>query len=477
MASTARSEGLIGAKIGNYSIRSAIGQGGMGIVFRAEQAMIGKSVAIKILHADVAARDDAAARCFLEARAVNEIRHPNVVDILDCGVARVGELGDVHYLLMELLEGEPLRALISRGALPTDQATAIALEVGRALEAAHAKGIIHRDIKPENIFVDGRAVKVLDFGIAKLLDRAPGDRLTGGGVTLGTPQYMAPEQLDDEDLDGKVDVYALAIVLYEMVSGAVPFASETTSRGVWRRMNEVPALAAEVAATLPPGLEALLARALDPDRMRRPDMAELVRALADPTALAATGTGPHTVRLPKASRPAKPGRKKWLSAIPVAAVGIAIVAFAIAFFRTTDPPPPMPPADPVRVAEPPPRLDVVTISVTSVPSGADVFVAGESAPRGTTPLALALARSATAVEIRIVHAGYAELRRSLGVLRDDRIELALVELPKPRPAKPARPAVTPPPPPPIVVAPPPAIEPPPAKRPTGDNLLPPRKKP
>ncbi len=351
MAQAAHRRSLIGEKIGNYAIVSTLGEGGMGVVYLAEHPIIGKRVAIKVLHEGAAARAEAAARCFVEARAIGEIRHPNVVDVIDCGAAELPD-GPVHYLVMEHLEGRSLREELRAGALPAARAIAIAAEVGRGLAAAHGKGIIHRDIKPENIFLVGAAagapgqpaVKILDFGIAKLLDGHPfGAPLTQSGVTLGTPAYMAPEQLDGEDLDGRVDVYALGIVLFEMLTGGPPFAGEPTARGVWRRMNEVPALPDGL--ELPGGVEELLLRALDPDRVRRPSMSELVRGLDDPASVA-VDADPHTRRVargrpsmpperaarpdPEAGqiRPAAPGRRRrWRL---IAAVGGAIVVAAAA---------------------------------------------------------------------------------------------------------------------------------------------------
>src|SRR5215470_15729829 len=145
MATTARRRSLVGAKIGNYVIESPLGEGGMGVVYLARHPIIGKQVAIKVLHADHA---DAAARCFVEARAVNDIHHANVVDVIDCGSIELPEHGTLQYLVMEYLEGRSLRAELAAGPMPLSRAIAIAIEVGRALAAAHDKGIIHRDVKP-----------------------------------------------------------------------------------------------------------------------------------------------------------------------------------------------------------------------------------------------------------------------------------------------------------------------------------------
>jgi eukaryotic-like serine/threonine-protein kinase len=455
VAKTAEGPSLIGAKIGNYSIIDTLGEGGMGAVYLAEHPQIGKRVAIKVLHPDHAARPDAAARCFFEARAVNEIRHPNVVDVIDCGTAELPGRS-VHYLLMEHLEGEPLRALIRRGPVPAERAMQIAAEVGSALAAAHAKGIIHRDIKPENIFMTREGEREqIKVGIAKLIEGTGFDgrmSLTQSGVTLGTPQYMAPEQLDGEDIDGRVDVYALGIVLYEMLTGAAPFAEETTARGVWRRMNELPPLTDEQRAGLPKGLEDLLMRTLDPDRMRRPDMADLVRGLQDPTVeLPARGGDPHTVRVPKrpatplpfartqasvatvedspaASRRGAAASRRWLGVV-AGAGAIAIVVVLVIVLRGGNEATPTVTPTPVAPRPSPEPATIVTMKITTTPSGADVYIDDEAAPRGTSPLDLRLEKRSGSHTLRIVRPGYAELRRSVDTLIDDQLALSLVAIP------------------------------------------------
>ena len=520
MPTTARRRSLLGEKIGNYAVISTLGEGGMGVVYLAEHPILGKRVAIKVLHGDHAARADAAARCFIEARAAANIKHPNVVDVIDCGITEIGG-APVHYLVMEHLEGRPLRDELRGGALPAARAIAIGLEVARALAAAHDKAIIHRDIKPENIFLvggagggagagagaDRPAVKVLDFGVAKLMDGHPfGGPLTQSGITLGTPTYMAPEQLDDEDLDGRVEVYALGIVLFEMLTGAAPFAEEPTARGVWRRMNEVPALPEALA--LPGGIEALLLRALDPDRVRRPSMSELVRGLADPeAAAAAAGSEPHTQRVsrPKqaerAERAEQAGQAeraeraerpmRWL---PIAALGLVLGATAAILVprllrddarapasALSPSPSPSPVAPPVP-APAPPNPATVVIQLDTRPSGAEIFVGGER--RGTTPARLVLERSTAPVPI-VLRRGTAELRHQLDASRAGSLELAFPTSarsalpPPPLPPDPAAtrdaavPATSPATPDAAVPAAPPPVA---APRPSGlgDNLLPPR---
>src|SRR5262249_46856431 len=204
---------------GNYRVVAKLGEGGMGAVYLAEHPLIGKKVALKVLREDNA---EAAERFFNEARAVNAIGHPNIVDILDYGV-----VGSSVYLIMELLVGESLGALLAREApLPVERALPIAVQIADALAACHAKGVIHRDLKPDNVFLlAGDRVKLLDFGIAKLTSGQR--RETGKGMVIGTPAYMSPEQCEGRrDIDARADIYALGILTYEMLTGTVPFSGD-----------------------------------------------------------------------------------------------------------------------------------------------------------------------------------------------------------------------------------------------------------
>jgi len=219
---------LPGAPIGDYLVEAEIGQGGMGRVYRAVHPMIGKRVAVKVLRAALSDNQNAVKRFTLEARAVNEIRHRNLVDIF-----AFGQLPDGRwYLVMEYLEGQNLGEVLNDrgGRLPADEALPVFLEVASALQAAHNKKIVHRDLKPDNVFLlastahDGPAVKLLDFGIAKLME---GHGLSTGprtvhGSTLGTPHYMSPEQARGQPLDGRSDIYALGVLLYRTLTGVLP---------------------------------------------------------------------------------------------------------------------------------------------------------------------------------------------------------------------------------------------------------------
>jgi len=224
-----------GTKVGEYQILARIGEGGMGTVYSAVHPIIGKKVAIKVLAARLAKNKNAIRRFVLEARAVNDIQHPGLVDIFSFGRLTDGR----HYYVMEFLEGRNLGDVLSeRISLPTTEALPLFIEVGRALVAVHSKGIVHRDLKPENILLlatvqpGGQKVKLVDFGLAKLVEGVPAHLSVGGprtaaGVNVGTPHYMSPEQCRGQKVDARSDLYALGILLYETLTGRLPFDGPT----------------------------------------------------------------------------------------------------------------------------------------------------------------------------------------------------------------------------------------------------------
>lgn len=266
---------------GRYRIVSRLGSGGMGLVFLAEQLGVGNKVALKFLDPEPNGDEARVARFLREAKIGLEVQHPNAAQILDVGRDEQMRL----YLCFELVEGEDLRDLIKReGRLPFGEARDIALQVAQALAFAHGRGIIHRDVKPENLRVRrdlaGPHVKVLDFGIARLL-KGSGVRLTAEGMLAGTPRYMAPEQVRDEALDGRVDQYALGLVFFEMLSGAVAMSGKNVSQIL---MNQVQMLVPPLAWVDPqlahPELDAFIARACAKNPAERfPSMADFIAAL------------------------------------------------------------------------------------------------------------------------------------------------------------------------------------------------------
>jgi len=196
-----------------------LGQGGMGVVYKARHRKLERPVAVKILHADVLGHDSFAERFTREARTMAQLDHPNVVRIYD-----FGHRDDLYYLIMELVDGVNLRQTIEAGGLKPPQALAMVPHICEALQYAHDKGIVHRDIKPENILVDRNgAIKIADFGLAKLIGETSERRLTGTRQRMGTPHYMAPEQIEKPtEVDHRADIYALGVVFYELLTGELP---------------------------------------------------------------------------------------------------------------------------------------------------------------------------------------------------------------------------------------------------------------
>lgn len=228
---------LLGHVAGNFTIVAHIGSGGMGDVYRAISPTIGARVAIKVLPAAYASDTRAIQRLVLEAQATNRIQHSGVVRVLDSGTLR-----ERCYLAMELLEGMTLADALQQGLPPTLVACQIVVDILAILQAAHDAGVVHRDIKPENIFlVTGNEVKLLDFGIARLLDGDSAARLTQVGELVGTPAYMAPEQIHGGTVDGRSDLYATAVLLHHLITGEFPFDNSTPFNALDGRLTGRPA--------------------------------------------------------------------------------------------------------------------------------------------------------------------------------------------------------------------------------------------
>ena len=294
----------IGNTIGDrYRIVRKIGQGGSGEVFEAEHVYIHKRVALKLLRSQLPSRAESIQRLHREARATSALGHPSIVGIEDFGTTEDG----LVFLAMEWLEGEPLDAAIARGAMPVERAIPIAQQVCAGLAVAHEAGVIHRDLKPENIFLvrtpAGEQAKILDFGVAKLTtDDA---RLTATGMVLGTPYYMAPEQAAGRDIDGRSDLYALGVNLYEMITGTLPFTGDTALAVIQAHLGQAPEPPRKRAPALgiPAAVEALILRCMAKKPAGRHATAQaLAEALgALPGARALDGA------LPASPAPAAPG--------------------------------------------------------------------------------------------------------------------------------------------------------------------------
>jgi serine/threonine-protein kinase len=271
---------LIAAK---YRIEQLIGVGGMGAVFSATHQYTGKRVALKWMLPELAHDEDAVQRFMREARAAGRISHPNVVDVYD-----VGQHADSYFLVMEYLHGEPLTSALARRDLTPTEVLTLLLPAMRGVAAAHRQGVVHRDLKPDNIFLayeqDGvrREAKVLDFGISKLsADDQPSMHLTRTGAVIGTPYYMSPEQIRGTgEIDHRVDIYAIGVILYESLSGQVPFMAETYGALVLEIATGTPQSLTELVPNLPVELSRIVLRAMARNVADRyPTMEDLIAAL------------------------------------------------------------------------------------------------------------------------------------------------------------------------------------------------------
>ena len=291
-----------GTRLGHYEIVRPLGAGGMGEVYRATDTTLGRDVALKVLPATMALDPARLERFRREARAVAALNHPHIVTIYS-----VEQAEGVHFLTMELVEGESLdRKVLSTG-LPVGQILTLAMEIAEALAAAHGKGIVHRDLKPGNIMVtgDGR-VKVLDFGLAKMAADAASEletiAQTSEGVVMGTMPYMSPEQVEGRAVDARTDIFSLGVVLYQLATGNRPFAGRSQAALVSAILRDTPAVVTTQRPEVPSELGRLITRCLEKDRERRLQTAKDVRNEAEEIRRARE-SGPAAPRASSAAAP------------------------------------------------------------------------------------------------------------------------------------------------------------------------------
>jgi len=297
---------------GRYELADRIGGGGMADVFRAHDRTLDRDVAVKLMRPAFATDPEFVERFHREAEALGAIDHPNIVRVLDYGAG-----ADGPFIVMELVRGGTLWDLMrARGRVDQYVAAQIAAAIADGLEAAHVRGVLHRDLKPDNVLLDGeRRPKIADFGIARL---AAATAITRTGELLGTPQYLAPEQMSGDIVDERADVYALGVILYEMLTGARPTGGRTPSEIVARRLRVDPRPPSRL-VPLAPALSALVMRALARDPARRTrraaDLRDALRMITPPA--------------PRVSSPARAVRLRWPSPAPL----LALVALVAAFVR------------------------------------------------------------------------------------------------------------------------------------------------
>jgi len=308
---------MIGETISHYRVISQLGQGGMGVVYEAEDTSLGRHVALKFLPPELAQDSAMLERFQREARAASALNHPGI-----CTVHAIDEFGGRHFIAMELLEGETLGERVRRGALDIQQLCDVGVQIADALESAHAKGIVHRDIKPANIFINSRGqAKILDFGLAKIEIKRTGgqseapttaraDELTRAGTTLGTVSYMSPEQARAQLTDARTDLFSLGAVLYQVATGVLPFQGDSSAVIFEAILNRDPVPVQQINPSLPADLGRILSKALEKDRNLRYQSAtelktDLLRLRRD-----LDSGGRHAVdssgrRMPAAAQPEK----------------------------------------------------------------------------------------------------------------------------------------------------------------------------
>src|SRR5262249_2839186 len=260
-----------------YELQDPIGRGGMATIYRAIDLRMGRTVAVKILREVYSTDPKFVTRFQREAKAASALQHPNIVQVYD-----YGQSDGNYFIVMEYIEGTDLRRYLrSRGTLPVDRAVMIAHEIALGLGAAHRRQIVHRDVKPQNILVgrDG-SIKLTDFGIASVYKDINDERLTTTGMTLGTVQYYAPEQAQGEIVNPAADVYALGIVMYEMLTGRTPFDGDTPVAVAMQHIQDIPTPPSQCNPNIPPALEGIIMRCLEKiPEMRYRDGNSLARAI------------------------------------------------------------------------------------------------------------------------------------------------------------------------------------------------------
>jgi len=335
---------MLGKTLGHYEILEQVGAGGMGEVYRARDKRLDRAVAIKVLPERFSAHDVLRERFEREARTISQLNHPHI-----CALYDIGEHDGVNFLVMEYLEGETLEKRLSRGPLPPEQALRLGVEIAEALDRAHRQGIIHRDLKPGNIMLTKAGAKLLDFGLAKFkVDAVPvssaltemateSRKLTGEGTLLGTLQYMAPEQLEGKEADGRADIFALGAVLFEMVTGRAAFTGKSQASLIAAILASDPPPLATLQPMTPPALDRVVKQCLakDPDERWQTarDLAAELKWIANPP-VAAASSPPGVAHRKRRNRE----RLAWALAAVFLAAAVAGLA---AYLRLRNSPAPL----------------------------------------------------------------------------------------------------------------------------------------
>src|SRR5688500_12649968 len=318
-----------GKHLGPYEILSPLGAGGMGEVYRARDTRLDRTVAVKVLPIHLSSSPEIRQRFEREARTISQLSHPHI-----CALYDVGHQDETAYLVLEYLEGETLADRLARGALPLELALRYGIEIADALDKAHRHGIVHRDLKPGNIMLTRSGIKILDFGLAKALAPvssasaltalAEERPLTESGMLLGTVQYMAPEQLEGRQADTRTDIFALGLVLYEMVTGKRAFSGATQASLIGAVLRDVPPPVSRVLPLAPRSLDRLVATCLAKEPEERWQTARDVALQLE---------GIRQERSAAEPAPPVPARRRRAAILPwaVAAASAAVAVLALTF--------------------------------------------------------------------------------------------------------------------------------------------------
>jgi serine/threonine-protein kinase len=430
-----------GAAINEYRVVKLLGRGAFGAVYHAVHAVIGKQVAIKVLNAQFSEDATMAARFVDEARAVNRIGHPNIVDIFGFGALADGR----KYCVMELLTGETLGAYLERRErLPVSEAVAILSQVASALDAAHAASVVHRDLKPDNILLSlqlpatGEAgaplpvkVTLLDFGIAQMADGL--HRRTGSNMVLGTPAYMSPEQCRGAQIDFRSDIYALGVVAFEVLTGTLPFEGTNAFQVTAQHLNEPPPSPSSRVPALGAAIDAAVLSMLSKTPSERPESAvKAIRALAGDEVGVRAASGTTATAAPVA--PPSAARARLLVAAAAGALAVlALVGLGGRRLSTSPPapsPPPLPPvvARAALAAATPPAAMTVTLRIDGQPASARVFLGKRELGKLGRPFVID--RSDTPVALRVRAPGFAARELVVTPAHDQVFEVKLVPAPR-----------------------------------------------
>jgi len=460
---------LINTTVGNYRVTKLLGEGGMGAVYLGEHPVIGRKVAIKVLHTALAADKDIVARFFNEARAIHLIAHPNIVEILDFGQTPDGQ----PYFIMEFLTGEALSEIVSRGPISAPEVAHFSDQMCRALSAAHAKGIVHRDLKPHNVQIiekDSQPfVKILDFGVAKILAAPDGSQSvkTRTGSLMGTPIYMSPEQCKGAGLlDHRTDIYSLGVMIFEMLAGRPPFMAEGIGELFAKHMLEEAPNILDFAPQTPPGMAAAVMKSLNKELDDRfSSMEEFRKGLLGEIAVAAqAGKAPGMARRPAASSGTRPmnvattmspqAQSTTLSSATseiddelgppkkktglivgggVALVAAAAIAFVVMGKSNDAPKAPVAAAPaPAPIAPPPPPAKTnVTVRFEASPAGSHVFRKSDNKDLGAAPLDVKLPHNGPSTDYVLRKDGYKDYGVTADLSEDNTVHVALEKIEAP----------------------------------------------